>query len=223
MSLRVLKWCIIGFFSLSITITILYTFMRPPFTFLMIKRQIEYRNEKNPPKFRHNWISIKNISPYLVLAVVASEDNNFTHHFGIDLEAIKDAEQHNKRHRRKHGASTISQQTAKNVFLWPSRTYIRKGFELYFTFLIETFWSKKRIMEIYLNSIEMGPNIYGAEAASQYYFHKPASKLSRAEAALIAVSLPNPRYRNPAKPSGYMLTRQQHILYLMKMIGQVDL
>ena len=155
--------------------------------------------------------------------MVASEDNLFTEHHGIDLKAIKDAERHNKRYKRKRGASTISQQTAKNVFLWPSRTYIRKGFELYFTFLIETIWTKKRIMEVYLNSIEMGPNIYGAEAAAQYYFHKPASRLTREEAALIAVSLPNPRKRNPARPSNYMYSRQQHILYVMRMIGRVDL
>ena len=125
--------------------------------------------------------------------------------------------------RRKRGASTISQQTAKNIFLWPARTYLRKGFEVYFTLLIEVFWSKKRIMEVYLNMIEMGPGIYGAEAATQYYFHKPASKLTKGEAALIAISLPNPRKRNPAKPTSYMLMRQQNILSLMRKIGKIEL
>ena len=159
----------------------------------------------------------------MVQAVVTSEDNNFTSHFGIDVEAIEKARVHNQTHRRKWGASTISQQTAKNVFLWPKRTYIRKGFEVYFTFLIEIFWSKKRIMEVYLNMIEMGPGIYGAEAASQYYFHKPASRLNAGEAAMIAVCLPNPRKRNPVRPTTYMIHRQQAILNLMPKIGKVDL
>jgi monofunctional biosynthetic peptidoglycan transglycosylase len=144
-------------------------------------------------------------------------------HNGIDFGAIEKARDHNKKSRRKRGASTISQQTAKNVFLWPARTYLRKGFEVYFTLMIETFWSKKRIMEMYLNMIEMGPGIYGAEATAQHYFHKPASRLTSAEAALIAASLPNPLKRNPASPSAYMYSRQQKILSLMRKIGKVEL
>lgn len=159
----------------------------------------------------------------MIQAVVAAEDNRFLEHWGIDVEAIEKAVEHNKRHRRKHGASTITQQTAKNVFLWPARTYTRKALEFYFTTMIELTWSKKRIMEVYLNVIEMGDGIYGAEAAAQKYFHKPASKLTRGEAALIAAALPNPRKRNPAAPSDYLWRRQARILDLMNKIPPVAL
>jgi monofunctional biosynthetic peptidoglycan transglycosylase len=189
----------------------------------MLKRHFEQIGETNRTKFKHDWVPIEQISPYLIQAVVATEDNRFMKHYGIDFGAIRKAKAYNQQStRRKRGASTISQQTAKNVFLWPARTYIRKGFEVYFTLLIETVWSKKHIMEMYLNMIEMGPGIYGAEAASQHYFHKPAGKLTRHEAALLAVSLPNPRKRNPAGPSQYMLQRQQQVLELMKKIGPVN-
>jgi len=167
------------------------------------------------------WVSMRKISPHMVRAVVASEDNRFLEHWGIDVDAIQKAIAYNKRHRRKHGASTITQQVAKNVFLWPARTMLRKGFELYFTVLIEAVWSKKRIMTVYLNIVETGDGLYGVEAAAQKYFHKPASKLTRAEAALIAASLPNPRKRNPAAPTSYMLRRQARIMNLMNKIGEV--
>jgi monofunctional biosynthetic peptidoglycan transglycosylase len=190
----------------------------------MLKRQMQQIGEIKKYNVQHEWVPIEKISPYLIQAVVATEDNRFMKHHGIDFGAIKKARAFNQKStRRKRGASTISQQTAKNVFLWPARTYLRKGFEVYFTLLIETIWSKKRVMEVYLNMIEMGPGIYGAEAASQYYFKKPASKLSRNEAVLIAVSLPNPRRRNPARPSKYMLQRQQQILSLMRKIGKIEL
>lgn len=155
-------------------------------------------------------------------AVVASEDNRFLDHWGIDVEAVQKAVDYNKRHRRKRGASTISQQVAKNVFLWPARTYIRKGFEVYFTVLIEAVWSKKRIMVVYLNVMETGNGVYGVEAAAQKYFHKSAKKLTKGEAALIAAALPNPRGRNPARPSTYLLKRQARILSLMNKIGPVE-
>jgi monofunctional biosynthetic peptidoglycan transglycosylase len=189
----------------------------------MVKRYFEQKKENKKIGVEHIWVPIEKISPNLVLAVVASEDNNFTNHFGFDIKAIHEAVDHNKKHRRKHGASTITQQTSKNIFLWPTRSYFRKGFESYFTILIEIFWSKKRTMEMYLNMIEMGPGIYGAEAAAQYYFHKPAYWLTRNEAALIAAGLPNPRKRNPATPSAYMLKRQQEILSLMYKIEHVEL
>ncbi len=221
--LKLIKYVLIIFFGLSVFSTILFSFVNPPTTPLMIKRHIEMKLDGKKVQSRHTWVPIEKISPYLIQAVVASEDNHFTSHFGIDLGAIEKARKHNERHKRKKGASTISQQTAKNIFLWPNRTYVRKGFEVYFTLLIETFWSKKRIMEVYLNMIEMGPGIYGAEAASQFYFHKPASKLTASQSALIAVSLPNPRKRNPANPSGYMIRRQQQILYLMPKMGKIKL
>jgi len=166
-------------------------------------------------------VRLKKISPHMIQAVVAAEDNRFLEHWGIDVEAIEKAVEHNKRYRRKRGASTITQQTAKNVFLWPARTYTRKAFEFYFTTMIELTWSKKRIMEVYLNVIETGDGIYGVEAAAQKYFHKPASKLTRGEAALIAATLPNPRKRNPAAPTSYMLKRQARILDLMNKLPPV--
>jgi monofunctional biosynthetic peptidoglycan transglycosylase len=215
------KWIVIAFFTLSLLPVILFRFLPPPVTPLMVKRAFERASEDKKPLIQKDWVRLKKISPNMIQAVVAAEDNRFLEHWGIDVEAIEKAVEHNKRHRRKHGASTITQQTAKNVFLLPVRTYTRKAFELYFTTMIELTWSKKRIMEVYLNVIEMGDGIYGAEAAAQKYFHKPASKLTRGEAALIAAALPNPRKRNPAAPSDYLLRRQARIMDLMNKIPPV--
>lgn len=215
------KWIVIAFFTLSLLPVILFRFVPPPVTPLMVKRAFERASEGKKLLIQKDWVRLKKISPNMIQAVVASEDNRFLEHWGIDVEAIEKAVEHNKRHRRKHGASTITQQTAKNVFLWPARTYTRKALELYFTTMIELTWSKKRIMEVYLNVIETGDGIYGAEAAAQNYFHKPASKLTRGEAALIAAALPNPRKRNPAVPSDYLWRRQARILDLMNKIPPV--
>lgn len=222
-ALRIIKWCAIVFFVLSITSVIIFRFVPPPFTPLMVSRYIWKKDPKVERRILKDWVSIDEISPNLVLAVVSAEDNNFTKHAGIDFEAIEKARELNKRTKRLHGASTISQQTAKNLFLLPSRTYIRKGFELYFTFLIEVFWSKERIMEMYLNIVEMGNGIYGVEAASKYYFHKHASQLTRNESAMLAAVLPNPIKRNPVRPGPYLRWYQDRILYLMNMIEKVDL
>ena len=174
-------------------------------------------------KIHKDWQSLDHISPSLQLAVVASEDNRFTEHHGFDFKAIDKAKDYNEKEKGKkiRGASTISQQTAKNVFLWPDRTWVRKGLEVYFTFLIELTWSKKRIMEVYLNVIEMGDGIYGAEAASQKYFHKHADALSGKEAALLAACLPNPRKSDPGHPSAYLLAREQWILWNSANIGKI--
>lgn len=161
------------------------------------------------------WKPIQKISHNMVLAVMASEDNNFMDHSGFDWDAIDRAVEHNKRSTRKIGASTITQQTAKNVFLLPSRTWLRKGLEAYFTVLIEVLWSKERVMEVYLNVIETGSGIYGVEAAAKKYFGTSAARLTRKEAALIAAILPNPRVRNPIKPTPYLQRRQQKIMNLM--------
>ena len=152
------------------------------------------------------------------MAVIASEDNRFAEHNGFDFIEIEKAMKENEKRKRKRGASTISQQTAKNVFLWPQSSWIRKGFEDYFTFLIELFWSKERIMEVYLNSIEMGKGIYGAQAAAKYKFNTTAAKLSSGQCALIAATLPNPIRFNSAKPSAYLLKRQKQILRLMNLV-----
>lgn len=172
-------------------------------------------------KLKKDWVSMDDISPNLQLAVVCSEDQNFIKHNGFDLKAIDKALKYNETHKRTRGASTISQQTAKNLFLWPGRSWIRKGFEVYFTFLIEIFWSKERIMEVYLNIIEMGDGIYGAEAAANAYFKKSAKNLSKPECAAIAAVLPNPRRFNAGKPSAYVKGRQSWILRQMANWGGV--
>ncbi len=204
----------IWFFGLSILGTILFRFIPIPFTPLMIIRCIEQVTAGKEIKLKKDWVRIEKISSALPLAAIAAEDQNFEEHFGFDLDAISKARAYNEKYpgKRPKGASTISQQTAKNVFLWPSRSWIRKGFEVYFTFLIEVFWSKKRIMEVYLNVIEMGNGIYGAEAAAQTFFKKPAAKLSVKESALIAAVLPNPRRWSAAKPTSYIKKKSQRIV-----------
>src|SRR3990172_3885161 len=181
-----LKICL-WFFILSIVSVILFRWIPIPVTPLMLIRCVEQSVDDNRDvKLKKEWVSLEEISPQLQLAVVCAEDQNFLEHRGFDFNAIEKAVEHNKNHKRKRGASTISQQTAKNVFLTSGRNWLRKGFEVYFTFLIETFWSKERIMQVYLNVIEFGDGIYGAEAASQQFFHTSAKKLSRQQAALLA-------------------------------------
>ena len=213
------------FFFLSTLFSVIsYRFINPPVTPLMIMRSIQQKFDGEKMVLRKEWASIKEISPSLQLAVVASEDNRFLEHNGFDFKAIEKAKDYNakKKGKKIRGASTISQQTAKNVFLWPQRSWIRKGLEVYFTFLIELIWSKKRIMEVYLNVIETGKGIYGAEKASQIYFNKSAKNLSPGEAALIAAILPNPLKWNPARPTSYLLGRQQWILWNMGNIGKLE-
>lgn len=213
-----LRWgvrLLVFFFASSILVTIIYRFVPPPATPLMLIRVVEQLADGEKPMIKKDWVPLSKISPNMVLAVISSEDNNFESHYGVDFEAIKKAQKLNERGKKLRGASTISQQTAKNVFLWPARNYLRKGLELYFTGLIEVFWGKKRIMEVYLNEIEMGKGIYGVEAASQTYFKKPASRLSRAEAASIAAVLPNPRRWRPDKPTSYISGKRSRIMWNM--------
>jgi len=212
---RFLLKLILGLIAFSIFMVLLYKWVPVPATPLMVIRYFE--NPEEPIK--HDWVSYNEISGYLPLAVLSSEDQNFLNHSGFDMKAIEKAIENNNKGKRVRGASTISQQTAKNVFLWPGRNWIRKGLEAYFTLLIETIWSKQRIMEVYLNSIEMGNGIYGAEAASQHWFKKSAVKLNAYEAAAIAAILPNPRvYRaNPA--SNYIAQRKSWIVRQMRNYG----
>ena len=218
----IFRFGLIFFFGSSIIFTLLYRFINPPATPLMYIRVIENIADQKTPAITKKWMSLKDISPNLVLAVIASEDNNFESHYGLDFKAIEKAKKLNAKGRKMRGASTISQQTAKNVYLWQARTYVRKGLELYFTGLIELVWGKKRIMEVYLNVIEMGDGIYGAEAASQYYFHKPAKNLSRDEAASIAAVLPNPRRWKPDKPTAYVSRTKSRILWAMNRVERPD-
>ena len=218
--LRVFLW----FIALSIVSVILFRFVPIPFTPLMLIRCIEQKWDGKEMTMKKDWVSLEEISSAMPLAVIAAEDQKFEEHFGFDIEAIKKADAYNAKHKGKRtkGASTISQQTAKNVFLWPNRSWIRKGFEVYFTFLIELFWSKKRIMEVYLNVIETGEGIYGAEAAAQEFFHKSSKKLSLREASLIAAILPNPRRWSPSRPTPYIQKKSGRIMYFMSRLEAKD-
>lgn len=172
---------------------------------------------------KHSWVPLTEISKELQLAVICAEDQKFVIHNGFDVKSIKKAYKNNQKGEKLRGGSSISQQTAKNVFLWPNRSWLRKGLETYFTFLIETLWSKERILEVYLNSIEMGNGVYGAEAASQFWFNKPARNLQRYEAAAIAAILPNPRNLSANPPSNYIQQRKQWIVRQMQFYGTFTL
>lgn len=216
--LRIIRNIILFFFISTITAVVIYRFMPVYITPLMVIRSVQQMFAGESPKWHHTWVPFDKISPHLPMAVIASEDNRFATHNGFDFIEIKKAIEENENRKRKRGASTISQQTAKNVFLWPHSSWVRKGFEVYFTWLIELFWSKERIMEVYLNSIEMGKGIYGAQAAAKYKFNTTAAKLTAGQCALIAATLPNPIRFNSAKPSRYILKRQGQILRLMKLV-----
>lgn len=169
--------------------------------------------------FRHQWVDLTRISPNLALAVVASEDQKFPDHWGFDVEAIEKAYSLNQHSHRVHGASTISQQVAKNLFLWSGRSYVRKAIEAYFTVLIEAAWPKRRILEVYLNIAEFGYGTYGAEAAAERYFHKSAARLTRSDAAVMAAVLPNPQHLLISAPSAYVERRRAWILDQMQALG----
>ena len=216
--LRYTRNLLIFFFASTLLAVIVYRFMPVYVTPLMVIRSVQQIFSGDKPTWKHTWVSFDKISPNLPMAVIASEDNRFAEHNGFDFVEIKKAMKENETRKRKRGASTISQQTAKNVFLWPQSSWVRKGLEVYFTFLIELFWPKERIMEVYLNSIEMGKGIYGAQAAAKYKFNTTAAKLSKGQCALIAATLPNPIRFNSAKPSSYILKRQNQILRLMNLV-----
>lgn len=219
----IIKKILILFFGSTILAVVLYRYVPVYITPLMVIRLVEQKSAGEEFKLKHDWVSIDKISHHMAQAVVASEDNLFLEHHGFDVDQIKKAIEESKRGKRHRGASTISQQTAKNVFLWNGGGYFRKGLEAYFTVLIELLWSKERIMEIYLNSIEMGEGIYGVEAVAQEHFGKQARVLTRNECALIAATLPNPLRFNSAHPSAYVKKRQGQILRLMNQIAPVNI
>ena len=211
---------VLWFFGITIGVTLLYRFLPVPLTPLMVQRCFEQAGAPDRDvRLNKDWVSFSSLSPKLQLAVVCAEDQEFLEHEGFDFEAIEKAYKYNKSHKRKRGASTISQQTAKNTFLWPARSWIRKGLEVYFTFLIELLWSKERIMTVYLNIIEFGDGIYGAEAAAQYFYKKSARDLNTQEAAMLAAVLPNPLKRSVVKPSNEVRQHQQWIISQMRMWG----
>ena len=211
----------IGFLGLSLFSVLLFRWIPVPLTPLMLIRCVEQKMDGKPVKMKKTWIPLEQISPNLQLAVVCSEDQNFLKHHGFDYDAIEKAMDYNDNHKHKRGASTISQQTAKNLFLWPGRSWIRKGLEVYFTFLIEMCWSKERIMTVYLNIIEMGDGIYGAEAASKEYFHKKAASMTKTECATLAAILPNPRKFSAVRPDTFVFTRSAWIQNQMSLWGGV--
>jgi len=221
-TLRILKKIALWFFIISIGLVIIFKWVPVPFTYTMFSRSVSMLVTGKKVVWQHDWVSLDKISPYLPQAVVAGEDNLFTKHNGFSFKAIQKAMEANEKGKKLRGGSTISQQTAKNVFLWQGRNYIRKGLEAYFTILIEFLWSKERIMEVYLNSIEMGNGIYGAEAASRYWYHKSAKNLTPGEAAGIAAILPNPRKFKASNSSSYINRRKTKIQSLMQKIGKVD-
>jgi len=209
---RILRWlgrAVVLFVILSVALTALYGVVPPPLTPLMVIRLFDGN------WITKDWVSYDDISPNLPRAVIAAEDSGFCAHWGFDFEAIEKALRHNEKSRRLRGGSTISNQTAKNTFLWPGDSqatrYARKAIEPYFTLLVELMWGKKRILEVYLNVVEWGPGIYGAEAAAEYHFHKSAAELTRREAALLAAVLPNPRRFSAGKPSSYISRRAGQI------------
>ena len=211
--LKIFLKTILCFFILSIGLTLFYRFVPVAYTPLMFWRTIgSVFTEKKMIGMEKKWVPIEQISKPMQLAVIRAEDYKFYQHSGFDFDAIEKAIQYNKTHKEKKGASTISQQTAKNVFLWPSRSWLRKGLEAYFTVLIETLWSKKRILEVYLNVIEQGHGVYGVEASAQKFFKKPAAKLNSSQAALMAAVLPNPIRFKIDKPSRYISRRQRKIM-----------
>jgi monofunctional biosynthetic peptidoglycan transglycosylase len=213
--LPIFKWlgltagCFLAFSILSVGV---HRFVPVPVTILMIERLFQGKG------IDHRWVGSSKISDNLKSAVIAAEDAKFCKHDGFDMDAIKKAEKYNATHKKKRGASTISQQTAKNVFLWPSRSWVRKGFEVWYTFLIEHMWPKDRIMTVYLNSVEWGPGIYGAEAASQHWFHHSAATLSKAEAAKLAAILPSPLKWKAAGSGKYVVKRSGKIQAAARMI-----
>lgn len=217
--IKILLRIVISFAALSVGLALLYRFVAVPFTPLMVIRCAEQWSAGDKLTMKHDWVSLEEISPHLQLAAVCSEDQNFLTHGGFDWNAIEKAIEYNESGRRIRGGSTITQQTVKNVFLWPGRSYLRKGLEAWFTVLAELLWSKERILTIYLNSIEMGPGIYGAEAAAQHWFRKPAKKLTADEAVAITAILPNPRKYSANPPGPYIARRKQWVKKQMRLWG----
>ncbi|TDG36749.1 monofunctional biosynthetic peptidoglycan transglycosylase [Pedobacter changchengzhani] len=213
---------LVYFLLVSIVWVIALRFINPPITLLMVLRNIERKSAGKSFKTEKKWVNFDEISDNMKRAAVSAEDQLFLKHVGFDVNAIEKAIASNAKGKKIKGGSTISQQTAKNVFLWPGRSYIRKGFEAYFTLLIEIFWSKERILEVYLNVIEMGDGIYGAEAASKAYYGKSCNTLTKSEAALIVACFPNPLRWTPARPTAYIRHRQNLIMRNMRRLGPLD-
>ena len=217
---KTVKWVVVAFFASTILSVVALRFIPVWFTPLMFIRCYEQARDGRELKMSHHWVPLSRMSADMPVAVIASEDGRFYSHHGFDFKAIESAARRNitEKGKNKLGGSTITQQTAKNVFLWPGRSWLRKGLEAYFTMLIELTWTKERILEVYLNSIEMGEGIYGTEAVAQEHFHIPAEQLSESQCALIAATLPNPRRFSSLNPSSYVKKRQRQIVREMRYV-----
>ena len=211
--LRLLVIAGIAWLALSIIVLLVLRWVPPPTSAFMLRQELSGKTVD------YRWEPMARISPQAALAVIASEDQNFFNHWGIDFQAVADAVVDNRSRRRPRGASTISQQVAKNLFLWPAASYLRKGFEVYFTLLMELLWPKARILEVYLNIAEMGPGVFGVEAAAHRYYGIPAARLNRRQAAMLAAVLPNPRQMSAAHPSDYVVRRTWQIMVQMQRLG----
>ena len=221
-ALNFIKKALLWFFGLSILSVLIFKWVPIPITPLMVIRVIESKFDDSETVFSHDWEPLENISPNLQKAVIASEDGNFLKHSGFDFDAMQKAFKNNKKGKRLKGGSAISQQTAKNVFLWQGRSYLRKGLEAYFTVLIEFIWGKERIMEVYLNSIEMGNGVYGAQEAARHWYSTTAKDLTPKEAAGIAAILPNPRKFKASNSSSYITKRKDKIMRVMRQTGKIE-
>lgn len=208
----------LGLFVLSVAPVLLWRFVDPPTSAFMLARSFEARGEENFV-LRHSGVPFDKVSPQLPIALVAAEDQKFPEHDGFDVDAIRSVLDQREAGEATRGASTISQQTAKNLFLWSGRSWVRKGLEVYYTALIELTWSKRRILEVYVNIVEFGDGVYGAEAAAQHFFGKPASALDASESALLAAVLPNPQRLQVARPSAYVLRRQRWVARQVRQLG----
>ena len=217
--LRAVGVCVLLGLGASAGLVLLLRFVPVPCSALMVQRQVEAWVSGKRYVALHHWTPLEKIAPAMGVAVIAAEDQNFEDHFGFDWQAIEKAIAHNEHSRKKRGASTVTQQTAKNLFLWESRSWARKGCEVYFTLLLETFWSKRRILEVYLNIVEFGDGVYGVEAASRKFFGRPAGALNSGQAALLAAVLPSPRRFRADAPSAYLRGRQEWILRQMRQLG----
>jgi monofunctional biosynthetic peptidoglycan transglycosylase len=216
-------WLLALLVLLSVGSVALLRWLDPPTTAFIIRERLSAGEPGKPKSVQHRWVDWPQISPYIKVAVIASEDQKFPEHHGFDLDSINDALEDRERGRRVRGASTLTQQVAKNLFLWSGQSWIRKGLEAYFTVLIETLWPKQRILEVYVNIAEFGSGVFGVGAAAETFFKKPAARLSAPEAALLAAVLPNPKRMKVRAPSRYVLSRQQWILGQMRGLGGVGL
>lgn len=215
--LRLVRYFLLGW----ILLTLALSFLPLPFSAYMVQQKIGHWIQLDfDYKVNYQWVSLDEISWHMQLAVIAAEDQNFPTHRGFDWQAIQRALRHNENSRRIHGGSTISQQTAKNLYLWHGQSWLRKGIEVPTTFMLETLWSKKRILEVYLNIAEFGKGIFGVEAASQHYFHKPAQNLTQSEAALLAAILPNPIRYKADNPTMFVKRKQRWIMTQMNLLGK---